>query len=413
MTETKTLLPTASVDIFLRDAQTLEAARSLIDDWRFARVDISVEEGNVETAIQSYQEAKSPNLIIIETDTTDQSFIERLEELSSYCEENTNAIVIGPVNDVNLYRSLTSMGVSDYLVIPVPLETLSEMIASTIIKQLGTSGSRLISVIGAKGGVGASALTQGLAYGLSERLGHKTFLMDAAGGWSSLPVGMVFEPSSTLYEAVKAAGNEDHDTFKRMLHKVNDKLTVLATGSDPMLEASVQAQQYEDMIDFVMQSNPVVMVDLSDSIPSLKRTVVSKSHEIIIVSTPTLSSLRAARTLMNEIKAIHGGEDDNIDLVINMAGMIPSKEVSLKDIEEAMGIKPDAVIPFDAKLFVGSENEGQKLTKDRTGENIIATLLPVAERVLSNTSRSEIPAAKSNSAGNLINDFVHKITKKG
>lgn len=413
MSETKILLPTASVDLFLKDKETLVAARALSDDWRFARVDVSVEEGDVETAILSYQEAKSPNLIIIETDSTDESFIDRLEELAAYCEEDTNAIVIGPVNDVNLYRSLTSMGVSDYLVRPVPLETLSEIIASGLIEKLGTSGSRLITVLGAKGGVGGSSITQGIACGLSEKLNHKTFLMDAAGGWSSLGVGMSFEPTATMHEAVKAAANKDVDSFNRMLHKANDKLTVLATGADPMLEVSVHAQQYEDLIDFVMQTYPVVLVDLSDAIPSLKRTVLNKAHEIILVTTPTLPSLRSARTLMNEIKNLHGGEDDHIDLCVNMSGMTPGKEVPVKDIELAMDKKPDVIIPFDAKLFVGSENEGRRLTQDKTGVSVVDNLLPITQRVLGNTP---IVSDKEDGADNILDKLmstVGTIGKKG
>jgi len=409
MSETKILLPTSSVDLFLKDKETLVAARALDDDWRYARVNVSVEEGDVETAINSYTETKSPDLIIIETDSTDESFIERLEALSSHCGEHTNAIVIGPVNDVNLYRSLTSMGVSDYLVRPVPLETLSEIIASGLITKLGTSGSRLIAVLGSKGGVGSSSLTQGLAYGLSEKLNHKTFLMDAAGGWSSLGVGMGFEPTANLHEAVKAAGNKDTDSFNRMLYPVNDKLTVLATGADAMLEVSVHAQQYEDLIDYVMQTYPVVVVDLSDAIPSLKRTVLNKAHEIIMVTTPTLPSLRAARSLMNEVKNLHGGNDDHIDLIVNMAGMIPSKEVPEKDIEMSMGVKPDVIIPFDAKLFVGSENEGRKLTQDKTGASIVNMLIPVAQRVLGGA----IQADNNKSKSGLLDKLMNNLGKKG
>jgi pilus assembly protein CpaE len=392
MIETQTLLPTASVDIFLKDKETLNAARALGDDWRFARVNTSVEEGGVEAAIASYKEAQSPDLIIIETESTGEDFTELLGQLSAHCAENTNAIIIGPVNDVTLYRNLTAMGVSDYLVKPVPLETLSEIIAQTLIKQLGTSGSRLIAVVGAKGGVGSSSLAQGMAWGLSETLGHKTFLMDAAGGWTSLPVGMGFEPTATLYEAVKAASNKDRDSLKRMLNHPNDKLTVLATGSDPMLEVSVHAQQYEELVDYVMQSYPVVLVDLSDAIPSLKRTVLTKAHEIVLVTTPTLPALRATRTLMQEIKLLHGGSIEHVDLIVNMAGMVSGKEVPKKDIEEALEKKPEVVIPFDAKLFVGSENEGRKLTHDKAGAGIVNTLLPVAQRVLNAAQKNEEPA---------------------
>src|SRR5690606_22025718 len=157
-----------------------------------------------------------------------------------------NAVVIGPVNDVNLYRQLTAMGVRDYLVRPVAKDILSEVIAHALVEKLGASGSRLIAVTGAKGGVGATALTQALAWGLSENLKQKTFLLDSAGGWSSLGVGMGFETTASLIEAVRAAASRDEDTIKRMLVKPNDKLSILGTGMESLLDASVPAQQYEE-----------------------------------------------------------------------------------------------------------------------------------------------------------------------
>ncbi|MEM9469896.1 MAG: AAA family ATPase [Pseudomonadota bacterium] len=408
-TETQILLPEAGVDIFLKDKETSEAVRQLADDWRFARVNVSLEEGDVETAIQSYKETNSPTLVIVETDTTDESFVARLEELAGQCSEGTHAIVIGPVNDVNLYRHLTSIGVSDYLVNPVPVETLSEVIAKSLIEHLGASGSRLIATIGAKGGVGTSSITQALALGLSEQAAQKTFLMDASGGWSSLSVSMGFDPSTTLHEAVRAAAIKDWDVLGRMIHKANDKLSVLASGADPMLEPSVHAQQYEELLDMVMGSYPVVITDLSDSIPSLKKAVLDRAHQILIFTTPTLSSLRASRILIQEIKQLQGGEVGKLDLIVNMSGAISSKEVPTKDIEEALGFKPSLTIPFDPKLFFSAENEGKKMSSDKDGKTLINKLLPLTQSVLSSAAT---PDQNDEGALGTINQFLNKITKK-
>jgi pilus assembly protein CpaE len=402
------LLPSAGVDLFIRDHATMEAARSLIDDWRFARVIVNVEEGDVETAISSYQQTASPALVIIETDTTDQSFIDRLEVLAGYCAEGTSAIIIGPVNDVNLYRSLTSMGVGDYLVRPVSRDTMSEVIASSLINQLGASDSRLIAVTGAKGGVGATALTEALALGISEKLHQKTFLLDAAGGWSSMSVGMGFEPSATLAEAARAAMNRDEDTLKRMLFKANDKLHVLATGAEPMLDASVQAPQYEELLDMVMTSYPVVIVDLSSAVPSLKRTVINRAHELIIVSTPTLPSLRATRSMMSEIKTLHGGSTSGIDIIINMAGMIPGKEVPKRDIADALEREPAVTVPFNPKLFIGLEGEGKNILADKEGHAIVESLLPLAQKLLSINNNEEKP---DDVAGGVLGQILGKLKR--
>ncbi len=410
-TGTSVLLPAATIDLFLKDKETSEAARSLVNDWRFARVTVSVEEGDIETAIQSYEQAGSPSLIIIETDTTGDSFVGRLEALSANCDEGTAAIIVGPVNDVNLYRKLTSMGVSDYLVRPVAQDTLSEVIAKTLIDQMGVSDSRLIAVVGAKGGVGTTSLTQALVLGLSQDLNQKTFLMDAAGGWSTLGIGLGFEPIAKISEATRVAANHDVDSLKRLLVQPNDKLSVLASGSDPMLENMVEPEEYETLIDLLMTSYPVVVVDLSASRPALKKAVLSRAHELLLVTTPTLPSLRAARTLMHEIKTLQGGATHGLDLVVNMQGLAPGKEVPKADIKAALEREPSTVIPFDPKLFFGAEAEGKNISQMKGGEQIVDLMLPLARKVVKNPSEKNVEstdAGENGLLGQVLNKFKTK-----
>ena len=157
---TSTLLPSAKLDVFSNDKDTIASAENLGADWRFARVHVQVHEGDVQTAIQKYSESPSPDLMIIQTDDVGSSFTDELGALAGHCSEGTAAIVVGPENDVNLYRRLIDMGISDYLVKPLNVETLSEVVAKTLIEKLGVSGSRLIACMGGKGGVGTSVLTQ-------------------------------------------------------------------------------------------------------------------------------------------------------------------------------------------------------------------------------------------------------------
>jgi pilus assembly protein CpaE len=408
-TETSILLPSATVDFFLKDKETIAAAQSLQNDWRFARVKIRVQEGGVETATKLYASSASPEIVMIETDTTEDSFIARLGELSGHCEEHTSAIVIGPENDVNLYRRLTSMGVSDYLVRPVPEETLGDVIAQTLIEKLGAAGSRLIAIVGAKGGVGVSSLAEALACGSSETLDQKTLLLDAAGAWSSLGVGLGFEPVASTAEAIKAVVAKDMDSLRRMLYSVSDKLSVLATGTEPMLEVAASIGQFEEILNTSMNSYPVVIADLSGAGPNLKKTILTRAHEIIVVSTPTLSSLRSARALIQEIKKLHGGQASNIDLVLNMVGMAPGKEVPKADIKAALDSEPEAVIAFDPKLFIGVENDGRRISLEKAGQDVIQKLLPMIQKVV---VAREAAVANDAADGSLLGGLLGKLKKK-
>jgi pilus assembly protein CpaE len=397
-TETAILLPSAKVHFFLKDRATYEAANRLQGDWRFARVAVQVHDGGVEDAIRFYAQNPSPEILFIETDSTGQDFVGRLDALSQNCQANTSAVVIGPVNDVNLYRSLTAMGVSDYLVIPVPEETLAEVIATSLIEKLGASGSRLIALAGSKGGVGVSALAQAMAWISAETLGQKTLLLDGAGAWSSLPVGMGYEPAGSTSEAIRAVVAKDTDSFRRLIFNAHEKLSVLATGTESMLETSPQIGQFEEILNTTMASYPVVIADLSGSVPSLQKTVLSRAHETIVVATPTLSSLRQARGVMQEIKKLHGG-GASIDLVLNMGGFAPGKEVTKSDIKAAMDCDPAAVIPFDPKLFVGAENEGKKISSEKAGQEVCEKLLPLVRKVVSREAASTATAEQGGLGG--------------
>ncbi len=383
---TSVLLPAAAVDLFTRDENSRKAFLALQQDWRFARVSLNVHEGDVGSAIEGYAAAgSSPQLVIIQTEDIDEGFSKKLEDLSAYCSEGTRAIVIGPVNDVNLYRRLIGMGVSDYLVKPLQTEALGNDIATTLLEQLGATGSRLIALMGAKGGVGTTVLSQTAAWTLAEKHGQKTFLLDAAGGWSTLGVGMNFEPAATLAEATRAAAERNEDSLTRMIHAAGEKLSVLSSGGDPMLGDAVESTHYESLLDHIMAFYPVVVADLSAAPSPLKRVVLARAHRILLLTTPALPSVRAARTLIQEIKELRGNSDEGVDVVLNMHG-IAKHEVGRSQIEQGLDRKLGGVIGFDPGLFAGIETEGRKLHSDKNGELVTAQLMPVILKALKMTS---------------------------
>lgn len=380
---TSVLLPSARVAMYARDVQSVEAFKSLQTDWRFARVQIEHHQGGVEEAIAAFQSgAAAPSLIIIETDTIDDSFTARLETLAGYCPEGTAAIVIGPVNDVNLYRKLIAMGISDYLVRPIKTETLSFDVARSLIERIGASGSRLVAMMGTKGGVGTSALAQALAWGSADVLKQKTVLLDAAGGWSTLSVGMNFEPAATLMEAIGATTTHNDDAFKRMLFSASDRLDVLSSGADVMLDDHVTVDGYEALLDKLMKTYPVVIVDLSNAPAALRPIVIRRAHEIMLVTSPLLPSLRAARTLLNEIKDLRSDSESRVDLIVNMTGMATKHEVAKADLEGALERKPSLTVPYNAGLFIGAESEGRKINATSEGADLVRNLSRLLEKVV-------------------------------
>lgn len=368
--ETNILLPQGTVDLFVSDEETYAAAQKLAEDWRFARVTVNLQKCDIATAIEHYQSHESGDLVLVETPDIEQSFHDQLETLSGLCKEGCAAVVIGPVNDVNLYRSLTAMGVSDYLVNPVPFNVLSEVVAEAIIASKGVKGSNLVAVMGAKGGVGSSTISHMLARELSAEGGQKTLILDVAGGWSSLPVLFGFEPTGSLEEAIGAAEAQDMDTLDRMIFKVDDKLSILSVGAEALFDSTVRPEPFEHLLDFVMASYPFVVIDLSGASVRVRRMVVNRAHKVLLTTLPTLVSLRSTRGLIQEIKNMHDSDDQIVDVVVNMFGFAGGADISEKEIKEAIGYPVSLKLPYLPKLFVRAENEGNHGAKDKEIQDI-------------------------------------------
>lgn len=405
---TDILLPQARIAVFSQDTETIASAALVQEDWRFARVEVIAKEGSVETAIETYKAENSPDLLIIQTETIDDAFTAQLGALSEHCDEDTAAIIIGPVNDVYLYRQLIDMGVSDYLVKPIAADIMAEVVAKALVQRLGVSDSRLIAFIGAAGGVGTSNLAQICAWEVSEKMGQKTMLMDGAGGWSSLSVGMGFDASATLHEISRAVEHGQEDALDRMILDLSDKLSVVASGADSMLDAGVSGEQYEAMLNNLMVKSPVVLVDLSSAEPALKKVVLTRAHHIFVVTTPSVTSLRFCRSLLQEISDVRGGTSDDAVLVVNKTGLSKGQEVAVQDISEAIEMSPALCLPFLPQLFLKYETEMRGLVSDKESGGLATEILGILEKMVSKVqgvSQDE----KDKNAG-IIGGFLNKFT---
>jgi pilus assembly protein CpaE len=398
------MLPTACVHVYTLEEHTQDVIASLSGDWRFSRVTLEVKGQTIDDAVTLYETAKSPNAIIIQTTETGTEFRDKLEKLASHCAEGTSALVIGPVNDVQLYRALTGIGVSDYLVHPVSLYDMAEAISRTLLSMLGASNSHLIAVVGAKGGVGTTNIAHLVSTIAAETLNQKTILLDAAAGYSTLWAQFGFSPTGTLVEAAKAAIDRDHDTLSRILMAISENFTFLNTGAEPMLANPSQQKLFEMFLERMLGQYPVVVVDLSASSPAIQANVLARANGVIVVTTPTINALSLTRTLLKETLALRGQQADHIKLIINRRGECPGLEVPDKDITEAVSFPIAATIPYAPKHFLKCESEGTRPSEGAEGLKMMHMLQHIITQFLNIDHTPNTAQAKP--------DFLSGLLKK-
>ena len=218
------------------------------------------------------------------------------------------------------------------------------------------------------------------------------------------------DPVTTLAEAARAAGGTDQDSFKRMIYASSDKLSVLASGADSLLDDAITPDAFEHILTKLMVTYPVVIVDLSGATAPVKRMVMHKAHEVVIVSNPTLPSLRSARSLLHEIKDVRGGSEKEIELVVNMKDQVAeSRSVAFSDIAAALGRKPVLTVPFLPKVFATAETHNRKLGEVSGAEDIVSRIsLPWRGKLFMSMIRLQLRSAAKVALSGLLGKFKAK-----
>ena len=106
-----------------------------------------------------------------------------LQALSQVVEPDVRVLVIGEVTSLDFYREVTrGMGAREYLPKPLTRDAVMRLFAPVIAgKQVGTeelSGGRVITITGARGGVGASTIAVNLAWHFGVACSRHTVLLD-------------------------------------------------------------------------------------------------------------------------------------------------------------------------------------------------------------------------------------------
>ena len=163
------VVPRIGVHVFCINDLTLRVFEASAHDRRMAKAHVTVDSGSIADAAAHFQETPTPDLVIVESLARGDEVIEELDALAQVCDPSTKVIVVGAVNDIALYRELIRRGVSEYLVQPkTPLQVI-RAIGGLYTDPTATPVGKVVSFIGAKGGVGASTLAHNVAWCVAEK----------------------------------------------------------------------------------------------------------------------------------------------------------------------------------------------------------------------------------------------------
>ncbi len=342
------MLPRIRIDTFIKSNELKSAFKRIAGDRRAARAEMLVHEGGFQEAINHFSQRLPPHLFIIEDSGSVEDLERNIDALANRCPPSTKLVIVGSQNDVALYRRLTRLGVSDYLVMPVTSRDILGCILSifddTNQNELGT----VLAFVGARGGSGSSMVAHNVAALLSTASEATTLLIDAdIFGTASLQFD--FTTPQGFVDAVKEGEALDYETLDRLVYWRNKRLGVLAAPNRPDESLTPDIGALRHLIEQARRLAQFVVLDLPHGWSPWIAEALTSSDRIGIVTTPDLPSLRNSRALLDVIQKLRAN-DRPPEIILNRVPLRGKTPVSSGDYVRILGQKIAINIPIDPAI---------------------------------------------------------------
>lgn len=397
-------VPRISIQAFCETDSVAMPIERAGEDRRMTKAHLKVHMGGVATAIEFYQSAPTPNLVIVESRQEPKQLLESLGRLAEVCDPTTKVVIIGHYNDVWLYRELIRSGVSEYVVAPISMADIVTVISGIFVDPDAAPVGRSIAFVGAKGGVGSSTIAHNVGWAMSNLFSSEVVVADLDLAFGTANINFDQDPAQGIAEAVFAPERIDEVYLDRLLAQCAEHLSLLAAPSTLDRVYDFESDAFDQIIDIAQRTAPHVVLDVPHVWTGWTKSVLAHADEVVIVATPELANLRNSKNLVDMLKKLRPN-DPLPSLIVNQAGVPKRPEISVADFTEPLGIEPVAVIPFDPQLFGNAANNGRMLGEMDAQNPIVQTINELAHIV---TGRGEPKVKKKSGLGGMLERLKRK-----
>ncbi|MCJ7422067.1 pilus assembly protein CpaE [Sphingomicrobium astaxanthinifaciens] len=372
---------------FVCDEETADMLRPVAVEhgWSPDKVNL----GGLRNAVQSLSVSASPNVLFVDLSESADPLTD-INGLAEVCEPGTIVIAAGQVNDVRLYRDLVASGIHDYLLKPFTVDQLRETFAQAQSILSGPRGEAQVekphvmsSVIGVRGGVGASTIATSLAWLLGEKANRSTALLDLDIHFGTGALALDLEPGRGLTDAIENPSRIDGLFIERAMVRANERLSVLSAEapiSQPLLTDGTAFFQLQEEMKNAFEST---VIDTPRHMLIQYPHMVHDAHVAVLVSELTLAATRDTIRLLAWLKS--NAPQTKVIVTANAVPTGGALEISRKDFEQSIEREVDIVFPADPKAAAQAAKLGKPLAEIATGK-LAQPFAQLSNMVLSHSS---------------------------
>jgi pilus assembly protein CpaE len=304
-------------------------------------------------------------------------------------------VVLGHGSPNGFLRRAFEAGADDIVMLPASREQVRFEIHKLLARKHGaehgngsSESSKLVCVLGPKGGTGKTLTSTNLAVSLAQRGEHVALIdLDLQFGDVALCLGL--PPEKTVYDLAQSPGALDYDKLEAFLAMHSSGVRTLIAPRRPDQASAVGAELLREVYSLLRNHFDWVIVDTPPGFTAEVITSIDSSTDVVMVG--MLDSLSLKNTKLGlETLELMKYDQDHIYLLLNRAHSRVG--ISQSDVEAVLGRTPDVFIPSDREI-PRTVNEGIPIVVARPQSEPAEAFAKLAELLAGPATSEPVVAA--------------------
>ncbi|MGI8552266.1 MAG: AAA family ATPase [Dehalococcoidia bacterium] len=277
---------------------------------------------------------------------------------------NTPIIVYSSLTDGSSVRRAMLAGARDYLAAPLNPETVTLSIRAVLeqeatrVRRLSgersdrVSGGTVITIFGAKGGIGKTTIATNLSTAMSRETGESVVLVDMDTRFGDVAVMMDIASERTVTEAARDVDKIDRSNIRDYLINHPAGVSVLPAPQNPADWEMIGPGHIEKIVRVLTQTFDYVILDTPGTFNEVVGISLELATVVLLITSLDVASIKDTVMALNMLRAWSFPEE-KVKLTINHSNM--ANTIKDEDVARTLDYEIFWQIPYDVAVSRASQ----------------------------------------------------------
>ncbi len=247
------------------------------------------------------------------------------------------------------------------------------------------SAGTVLTVFGAKGGIGKTTITTNVAVAIAKDTDKSVLIIDLDTRFGDVAIMMDIEPEMTVAQLAPNVEKLDRASFKAALNQHSSGVFVLPSPKHPNDWRAVEPDDVRKLVRFATRMFDYVILDTPGAFNDIVGAAIDVATQVLVVTSVDMASIKDTSFILDLLES-EGFPEERLVLTVNHPN--GTNTIQSEHIERVLRKKVFWEIPHDNQMTLATQ-VGQPVVLSRPRSRAATNLAALAAKITGTAARND------------------------